>query len=97
MDKGPWKAVQNHEGEWHVASEDFEHDVWLNICGDFASTTKRKAYCEWLATTLNGRAGMETFPVQQRPCHRCGKPVFCTDASMVAATVAYCSIECAEG
>lgn len=33
--------------------------------------------------------------VLQRPCSRCGKPVYCTDASM-AATVAYCSIECAD-
>lgn len=42
------------------------------------------------------RARMETA-VLQRPCSRCGKPVYCTDASMVAATAAYCSIECAEG
>jgi hypothetical protein len=56
MDKGPWNAVQNPEGIWHVASEDFEHDVWLDVCGDFASTVKRKLYCEWLAAALNRAA-----------------------------------------
>lgn len=41
---------------------------------------------------------LERFRVQTRPCSRgCGKVVYCTDASMLEATVAYCSIECAEG
>lgn len=56
MDKGPWSAVQNPEGRWHVASDDFKHDVWLNVNGDFGDVETRKAYCEWLAGQLNRAA-----------------------------------------
>lgn len=61
MDKGPWVARRLFErtgkdlkkNGWCVASDDFEHDVTLEIHGDFANDQWRKDYAEWLADRLN--------------------------------------------
>ncbi len=49
MDKGPW--IVHNDGE-AVISNDFTHDVWLKITGDFCPES-RKQYAEWLASVLN--------------------------------------------
>ena len=56
MDKGPWKVIAPDKGksDWHVGSDDFAHDVWLAVSGDFEDDAQRKAYCDWLASRLNG-------------------------------------------
>ena len=55
MDRGPWQVIAPDDGkrDWVVGSDDFEHDVWLYVTGDFADDDQRRQYCEWLAATLN--------------------------------------------
>lgn len=54
MDKGPWSIRKSTAHErWVVDSGDFKHDVTLGVIGDFTSDGQQRAYCEWLATTLN--------------------------------------------
>ena len=55
MDAGPWKVHPPVKGcdDWHVASDDFSRDVWLQVSGDFKDDADRLAYCEWLAGVLN--------------------------------------------
>ena len=53
MDRGPWTV--EHEGR-HLYSADFEHDVCLEITGDFAGDAGRIEYAEWLAEVLNAAA-----------------------------------------
>ena len=36
-----------------MASNDFKHDVTLEVTGDFADVDERRRYCEWLRGTLN--------------------------------------------
>lgn len=55
MDKGPWVVLKL--SIWHesycVASDDYKHDVTLEVTGDFADNDERRRYCEWLRDTLN--------------------------------------------
>lgn len=54
MDSGPWNLFYGREGELiGVQSEDFTHDVYLRVYGDFAPGGKGR-YCERLARALNG-------------------------------------------
>lgn len=55
MDKGPWKAEVWTRVGGRVAvlqSDDFEHDVALEISGDFEDWEQRMKYAEWLAGVL---------------------------------------------
>lgn len=55
MDKGPWKAEVWKRATGNIMviqSDDFEHDVALEISGDFEDWDQRKAYAEWLADAL---------------------------------------------
>lgn len=50
-DKGPWRVL--HGGEL-IASDDFTHDVQLQLSGDFATPEQRLLYAKALASRLNG-------------------------------------------
>ena len=49
-DKGPWVASEKGRT---IASDDFTHDVYLLVVGDFFSDEQRKAYADNLAKKLN--------------------------------------------
>lgn len=60
VDKGPWTAHiggrQGQNGDIPcaiIASDDFEHDVWLYVTGDFESIDKALAYAQGVAQRLN--------------------------------------------
>lgn len=50
QDKGPWIVSECGRG---IESDDFTHDVHLQIVGDFYSDEQRKAYADNLAKKLN--------------------------------------------
>jgi hypothetical protein len=63
MDKGPWAVFYGSTGKLlGVLSNDFEHDVYLEVHGDFFSDGAfgeegdKLDYCRWLAATLNASA-----------------------------------------
>jgi hypothetical protein len=56
-DKGPWSAQKGSDGSYGVSSDDFAHDVWLKVMGDFFDDDERQKYCEWLAAKLNAETG----------------------------------------
>jgi len=56
VDKGPWRLYGAPDNPIGVISDDFEHDVVLNVSGDFEGIKQKKAYCEWLLIKLNGPA-----------------------------------------
>ena len=65
MDKGPWHVlIEPEEGrtDWYVGSDDFSHDVWLKVTGDFKDDADRLAYCEWLAGVLNAATALQPAP-----------------------------------
>lgn len=47
-DKGPFKVVGTN-----IGSDDFTHDVMLQLSGDFETYERKKSYAEWVAATLN--------------------------------------------
>lgn len=51
MDKGPFKVI-NVNGKTIIGSDDFTHDVWLYLTGDFESDEDRQAYADWVARVL---------------------------------------------
>lgn len=56
VDKGPWVLFNSGPPEMKlvgVISEDFEHDVVLQVNGDFESLEQRRKYCVWLLSILN--------------------------------------------
>lgn len=62
MDKGPWKVdVWARSRTVVLQSDDFEHDVALEISGDFSDFDEQIKYANWLAdvltrATVNGGA-----------------------------------------
>jgi hypothetical protein len=48
-DRGPWKIVNADQ----IGSDDFTHDVWLKVSGDFGGDEPRAAYMQWLCSVLN--------------------------------------------
>lgn len=55
-DRGPWKVTVWTRKAGRVVvlqSDDFHHDVALEISGDFGRWEDRMAYAEWLANKLN--------------------------------------------
>ena len=56
MDKGPWRLLYDDAEDSNpvgIASDDFGHDVTLDVNGDFADNDEHRRYCEWLRDTLN--------------------------------------------
>jgi hypothetical protein len=66
MDKGPW-SVMEHNGKVFAESDDFDHDVCLQINGDFADNEERKAYAAWLCGKLNAPASPERVALPEQP------------------------------
>ena len=54
-DRGPWKVFVDNDGTVCLFSDDFTHDVRMEIYGDFGSTENRIAYAEAFADWLNER------------------------------------------
>ena len=54
LDKGPWEVEVDEELErvW-VASDDFTHDVWLKVTGDFLDFQERRVYAQDIVNRLN--------------------------------------------
>lgn len=52
-DFGSW--IVSSDGRY-IASDDFRHDVTLQVTGDFLNDKHRKAYSELLAQKLNRRS-----------------------------------------
>lgn len=48
-ERGPFKASEDGK---HVYSDDFTHDVRIDIDGDWESEEQRKAYAKWVAVVL---------------------------------------------
>jgi len=58
VDGGPWRLYYSappNKKLVGIISDDFTHDVVLNISGDFANDDQFKQYCELLAKELNSR------------------------------------------
>lgn len=54
QDRGSWRVVFGDKGRSiHIASDDFKHDVWLTLSGDFASEDDRVRYANMIANRLN--------------------------------------------
>lgn len=51
-DRGPWTVQTASNGRACVSSEDFNHDVLLNVGGDFEDENARREYAEYLADVL---------------------------------------------
>lgn len=60
-EKGPWHAVIIDDHTVHIQSDDFTHDVSLDVIGDFADVFDRHAYGCAIAEILN--ANMPLKPV----------------------------------
>lgn len=65
-DKGPWIAMlgarQGREGDIPsalITSEDFTHDVWLYVTGDFADLEQAFEYAKGIAQRLNATTPKE--------------------------------------
>ena len=76
-DKGPWTAhVGARQGQHEdipcaiIASDDFEHDVWLYVTGDFESIDKALAYAQGIAQRLNASAPTSTATAPAQPTAR---------------------------
>jgi len=58
QDRGPWEvcrwAPKSKGGEDRIVlqSDDFHHDVALEVTGDFADLESRTRYAQWLAKRL---------------------------------------------
>jgi hypothetical protein len=62
-EKEPWQLPeygQHDQGDWaasedgkRIESNDFTHDVWLKVSGDFVDDAQRKKYAENIAERLN--------------------------------------------
>lgn len=55
VDKGPWEA-EIVAGKVVICSDDFAHDVWLYVTGDFENNDEALAYAGHLADKLNSPA-----------------------------------------
>lgn len=51
-ERGPWEAV-SHEDWVGISSDDFMHDVILEVTGDFGGKEERLAYAQEIARRLN--------------------------------------------
>lgn len=68
-DKGPWTVQRGSDGMHGVASDDFQHDVWLDVNGDFGDEETHEDYCHWLARKLNGAAEPPKPAHEREPPH----------------------------
>lgn len=53
MDEGPWEVKEDGCQVW-IESDDFKHDVSLQLYGDFKDWDERTRYANWIAKALNG-------------------------------------------
>lgn len=53
QENGPWEVNEWGKGRLVLQSDDFTHDVSLEISGDFASKEERLEYAEEIARRLN--------------------------------------------
>lgn len=60
MDKGSWTFMGSVGYNGILYSDDFENDVTIRVCGDFADDEHRKQYCEWLVGVLNAAGSPRT-------------------------------------
>ena len=51
-ENGPWRVIEKN-GKVIIASDDFSHDAWLNLSGDFSDTEEKIAYAKEIAKALN--------------------------------------------
>lgn len=65
-DKGPWSAhIGARKGDNSdvpcaiIASDDFEHDVWMYVSGDFGDMDQALAYAQGIAQRLNATTPKE--------------------------------------
>lgn len=61
-DKGPWQVDEWSGGRVVLQSDDFEHDVALEISGDFGTPERKLAYAQALAAWMNAH-----LPPRERP------------------------------
>jgi len=50
---GPWSAILDSKNEPAIISDDFSHDVWMRVSGDFGSAERKLEYCAEIARRLN--------------------------------------------
>jgi hypothetical protein len=53
-EKGPWHVSDWGEGRLAIQSDDFTHDVALEVSGDFGSPELKRAHAEEITRRLNG-------------------------------------------
>lgn len=58
-DQGPWEVSADGR---YISSDDFTHDVLLEVKGDFYSDEARRAYSTALAGKLNSASGLPKEP-----------------------------------
>jgi hypothetical protein len=51
-DHGPWVAHKTKDTRVVLQSDDFHHDVALEVTGDFVDTESKLRYAKWLAQRL---------------------------------------------
>lgn len=52
QERGPFRVGKDDKG-FYIASDDFNHDVWLRFTGDFYDDEQKQAYAEEIAKRLN--------------------------------------------
>lgn len=55
-DKGPWEVAES-KGRVRLYSDDFTHDVSLEVNGDFSTIEGKIKYAQALAEVLNKQNG----------------------------------------
>ncbi len=56
VDQGPWNVQIDRNGNIFVISDDFTHDVTIDIRGDFDSHLTKLRYAHFICDTLNEKA-----------------------------------------
>lgn len=52
IENGEWTVFKNGK-EVYLTSDDFEHDAWLKVSGDFETTTQKINYAQEICNRLN--------------------------------------------
>lgn len=63
-DKGPWAVSDWSNGRIAVQSDDFDHDVALEVTGDWAEPGEKRKYAEQLAAVLNASLRLQAAEQQ---------------------------------
>jgi hypothetical protein len=52
-----WTITKSGDsGRWFICSNDFTHDAWMELTGDFGGDAEAKAFAEDIARRLNATA-----------------------------------------